>query len=361
MSNLESNALIDQGPSATVVGRPVRATAEADSNHSDFQRITEFDNLFQCWIKAKRNKSRRSRIQAFSEDPLRYLTIIQSRLRSRQYEFGPYRYFVVREKKHRDVVDAPMKDRIVHWMLYDYLYPIWERRFIHHTYGNLKGRGTHAAIQDLAKMCRSPSAQWVLQIDISKYFYSIPHDLLKERVTRYVGDTDIRMLLEALIDSFCTDHRYDELFSPSSIYRRTHEKGMPIGNLTSQLFANIYLSPFDHWIKEVLQIRYYMRYVDDLLILGQSKEELHQYLGLIISRLEQEGLMIHPRKIRIAPVSQGIPYLGYRIWPHHISAGRRILSRYHRELRRSEMGQGSLDTLQAYQAMLSHTGISRCI
>ncbi|MFD2271785.1 hypothetical protein ACFS07_13135 [Undibacterium arcticum] len=115
--------------------------------------------MYHCWLNAKRNKSKRLRVQQFGEDPLRYLTIIQERLQSRSYSFGPYKSFTVREKKFRHVVDAPMKDRVVHWMLYDYMLPIWQPRFIHDTYGNLPGRGTHAAVRRLAEFLPSSVQQ----------------------------------------------------------------------------------------------------------------------------------------------------------------------------------------------------------
>ncbi len=341
---------------ATVAGR-LRAASEAGPSH--FMQITRMENLYRCWLKARQNKSRRERIRRFADDPLRYLSIIQERLRSREYEFGPYKYFVVREKKWRDVVDAPMKDRIVHWMLYEYLYPIWEPKFIHHTYGNLVGRGTHAAVQQLAKFCRRPSSQWVLQLDISKYFYSIPHDLLKARVTRYVEDWDIHRLLCILVDSFCTDGRYNHLFPEGSAYRQTFNKGMPIGNLSSQLFANIFLCSFDHWVKEELRVERYIRYVDDIVVLAESKEEIRRILDGLVERLAQDGLTVHPKKVRLAPISEGVPYLGYVVWKNHISASRHIRSRYHRRLRQQEQGIDRAEALQSYQAMLKHTGASR--
>lgn len=341
---------------ATAAGR-LRAASEAGPSH--FMQITRMENLHRCWLKARQNKSKRERIRRFAQDPLRYLCAIQARLRSKGYDFGPYKYFVVREKKWRDVVDAPMKDRIVHWMLYEYLYPIWESRFIRHTYGNLLGRGTHAAVEQLAKYCRRPSSVWVLQLDLSKYFYSIPHVLLKERVSRYVGDWDIRRLLSDLVDSFYTDGRYNHLFDKDSAYRKTPEKGMPIGNLSSQLFANIFLCSFDHWVKETLRVKQYIRYVDDIVVVGESKEEMIRVRSELVERLAQDGLTVHPKKVRIAPLSEGVPYLGYVIWKTHVSAARHMRSRYHRRLRQHEQGEDRSEAIQSYKSMLKHTGASR--
>lgn len=300
------------------------------------------------------------RIQRFAEDPLRYLIAIQQRLRTRKYTFGPYKTFTVHEKKFRDVVDAPMKDRIVHWMLYQHLLPIWQPKFIHDTYGNLPGRGTHAAVRRLAQFAQSENAKWVLQLDISKYFYSVNHALLKKRVLRYLGDHELRVLLINLIDSFKIGNSYDHLFDADTLYRQTLAKGMPIGNLTSQLFANIFLNEFDHWIKETLCIGRYIRYVDDMVILGETREELQAACEQIITRLANDGLIIHPFKVRLAPASAGIPFLGYVVWPQHVSAGHYIRHRYHQRLRQHEFGgRDRTEALRSYRAMFGHTGATR--
>lgn len=336
------------------------ATASAAEHGSDFIRLTSLDNLFRCWRNARQAKGHCLRVQRFAADPLHYLSLIQQRLRARTYAFGPYRTFTVREKKFRLVVDAPMKDRIVHWMLYDYLLPIWQPRFINDTFGNLPGRGTHAAVQRLADFARRPANTWALQLDISKYFHAVPHDRLKARVLHHVGDEDLRRLIISLIDSYRTDGRYDDLFAPDSAYRRTAAKGMPIGNLSSQLFANIYLDDFDHWMKEVLHVSCYIRYVDDLVILGGSAEELRELAGRIVERMVADGLTIHPRKVRLAPTRAGMPFLGYVVWPGHVSAGQYLRSRYHYRLREHEHhGRDRSEALRSYRAALSHTGPTR--
>jgi len=328
---------------------------------SDFENLTSLPNLYTCWLKAKLNKGSRLRIQRFETNAPSHLLKIQERLQSRSYTFGPYKTFTVQEKKFREVVDAPMKDRIVHWMLYRYLLPIWQPRFIHDTFGNLPARGSHAAVKHLAQFARRPSNQWALQLDISKYFHSVPHAQLKARALQHVGDHDIRQLISNLIDSYRTGDNYDHLFAPGTLYRENPDKGMPIGNLSSQLFANIYLNDFDHWLKETLQVKHYVRYVDDMVLLGHTKEYLQEICRQIIERLSTEGITIHPKKIRIAPAAAGIPFLGYVVWPEHISAGAYLRSRYHRTLRQHESGiYDRSQALNSYQAALAHTGSSLC-
>ena len=141
--------------------------AESGRNtQSEFWQRTSLPMLYDCWCQARRNKSQSLRVQRFGDDPLRYLLTIQQRLRERTYSFGPYKEFTVREKKFRHVVDAPMKDRVVHWMLYRYMLPIWQHRFIADTFGNLTGRGTHAAVRRVAEFARAPRNAWVLQLEM---------------------------------------------------------------------------------------------------------------------------------------------------------------------------------------------------
>jgi RNA-directed DNA polymerase len=337
---------------------PTGAAAECGRNpNSEFWQRTSLPSLYACWRQARRNKSQSLRIPRFGADPLRHLLKVQECLRARSYTFGPYKEFTVREKKFRHVVDAPMKDRIVHWMLYDYLLPIWQPRFIADTFGNLTGRGTHAAVRRVAEFARAPGNVWALQLDISKYFYSINHSLLKAKILRYIGDQDIRTLLVDLVDSFRTDGQYDALFPADGMYRQTRDKGMPIGNLTSQLFANVFLSDFDHWVKQVLGIKHYVRYVDDMVILAGTRDDLLDISAAIVHKLAEIGLTIHPKKVRLAPVAAGVPFLGYIVWPNHISVGAYGRGRYHQRLRQHETGGWDrTEALASYKAMFSHAG-----
>lgn len=351
-----------ESPKAGRVAKPRTAQgptagACAERGESVFQRLTSLPNLFVCWQRARQNKGASRRVQRFEQDPLRHLVTIQQRLRAGVYTFGPYKEFLVQDKKFRNVVDAPMKDRVVHWMIYQYLLPIWQPRMIHDTYGNLPGRGTHAAVQRLAQFTRAAGASWALHMDISKYFYSVGHSLLKARALRYIGDQALRQLLVSLIDSYRTGGLYDHLFAPDSAYRTTAAKGMPIGNLSSQLFANIFLCDFDHWVKQDLRAQRYIRYVDDLVFVGESADQLRAVRDAVVQKLGADGLAINPRKIRLAPTRAGIPFLGYVVHPSHISAGRYVRNRYIRRLREHEQHcYDRSDSLLAYEGILSHTG-----
>lgn len=202
-----------------------------------------------------------------------------------------------------------------------------------------------------------PSDEEFLDHARNEYGYAVRHEQLKAKALRFIGDHDLRQLLTALIDSFSTGTRYDALFPSGSPYHATTAKGMPIGNLSSQIFANIYLNDFDHWVKETLRVKHYIRYVDDMVILGESPERLREIASQISDRLAADGLVIHPKKLRLAPTAAGIPFLGYVVWPNHISAGSHMRSRYLKRLRQHESGgRDRTEALQSYRAMLRFTG-----
>lgn len=323
-----------------------------------FHEITELDQLLRMWLKVRNARSTRPRYVRFNENRLKNLQIIQYRLRTDTFEFGPYQYFIVKEKTRRSVANAPLKDRAPHWLLYEHLMDQWQRRFIHDCYGNLPGKGTHAAVRRLASWTRKPALTHALQIDIAKYFSSIQHAYLKKVLFEREGNSHIRILLDGVIDSFITSDEFDHLFADTSPYRKTKAKGIALGNLDSQIIANIYMNEFDHWVKETLRVKHYIRYVDDMIILGSSAEELGKLQTLIEAKLDEIGLTVNPRKTKIRKIACGIPFLGYIVWPNHISAGKRVRRQSARKIRRMG-GMDAAATRASYHGIFKHTGATR--
>ena len=323
-----------------------------------FQKLTELSSLQKYWYQVRQSKTLNPRFVKFGEKLLHNLAIIQDRLRNATFEFGPYQFFTIREKKMRSIANAPLKDRIAHWLLYEHLKNHWLKRFIPDTFGNLPGRGTHAAIKRISTWTRKPSLPYALQIDIAKYFASINHDYLKKTLLAREGNHHIQELLINVVDSYQTGTEFDHLFDENSPYRQTADKGMPLGNLTSQFFANIYLNEFDHWIKETLRVKHYIRYVDDMVFLASSVTELKQIKEQVKSKLLEIGLTINPKKIAIRKIEHGIPFLGYLIWPHHISAGPYVRKRFGQLLRKHN-GINKQKSFAAYNGIFKHTGPTR--
>ncbi len=268
-----------------------------------YNKVWDFENLLAASKLAQRGKRREPDVYAFNAELEKNLLRLQEALRSMTWTPGKYRDFYVYEPKKRLVSAAPYEDRVVHHALCRVLEPVWETMFIFDSYACRLGKGTHAAADRYTEFSRK--AKYVLKCDISKYFEHVDHGILLEEIGRYVKDDGIAWLVKSI------------LVSNNARPAATAGKGIPIGNLTSQFFANVYLNRFDHWVKEDVRHRFYIRYVDDFVILADDKTVLHETFREIEVKLADIGLTIHPRKRSVFPVSEGCDFMGYRIWPEH--------------------------------------------
>jgi len=269
-----------------------------------YGRICSFENLLVASRKAERGKRARPDVYEFNRRLEENLTCLKRELERETWEPGPYREFYVQEAKRRLISAAPYRDRVVHHALCNVIEPLFDRTFIFDSYACRKGKGTHAAADRYTEFSRR--ARYALKCDISRYFASIRHDVLFGQLARKIADRKALWLCEQIIRS-----RGDEgLLWPSGC-------GIPIGNQTSQFFANVYLNGFDHWMKENVGCRFYIRYVDDFLVLSNDKKWLHSLIPRIEEKLGGAALVLHPRKRTVAPVTEGCDFMGYRIWPSH--------------------------------------------
>lgn len=262
-----------------------------------------------------------------------------------RYKPGPYREFTVYERKPRVICAAPFRDRIVHHALCNVIEPIFDKTFIHDSYACRTGKGTHAAADRYEEFGRKN--RYVLKLDIKQYFPSIDHSLLYEEIHRKIADQETLRLIRMILAT-----RGDfGLLWPSG-------QGIPIGNLTSQFFANVYLSRFDHWLKEEMGCKYYIRYVDDMVILSDNKHWLHNLISPISEKLASLRLTIHPQKCTVFPVTEGCDFMGYWIWSNHRRLrpdnGRRFTGRLRIMADRYRTGEIQLD--QVSSSVASWTG-----
>jgi retron-type reverse transcriptase len=269
-----------------------------------FGKIYEFGNLMKAYYDAAKCKRYTPRIMEFTYDLERNVLKLQEELLSQRYRHGGYQEFYVYDPKKRKISAASFRDRVAHHALCNVIEPIFERTFIHDSYACRAGKGTHAAVDRLTGFLRESSyvdtGCYALKCDIRKYFESIDHKILLELIMRKIKDWKTIWLIGEILKSNDTD------------------SGIPIGNLTSQLFANIYLDKLDHFVKEGLRIRHYIRYVDDFVILENSKKTLHGTKEKIRSFLsERLKLALHPKKQVIFPAYLGIDFLGYKVWTKH--------------------------------------------
>jgi len=261
-------------------------------------QVTSFPNLYHAYRLARRSKGDRTEVARFDMDLETHLIELQRELRSGTYRHGEYRQRTIYERKPRLISAAPFRDRVLHHVLMNVVDPLIDPRFIHDTYACRRGKGVHRAVARYQQW--AGKFNYVLKLDISKYFGSIDQAVLLEQINRYIKDPQVLWLFEEIISSY---HLNDI------------GKGLPIGNLTSQFLANLYLDGFDHWLKEDQCTKAYLRYVDDLFILGNSKSELWDLLTKIEEELAALRLTIHPKKVSLVRATERVDVLGYIVTP----------------------------------------------
>jgi len=300
-----------------------------------FQKVCEFENLYNAYLKARRGKCDSPEVLRFIYNLENELLKLQRKLKNQTYKTGKYRNFIIFEPKERKISALPFRDRIVHHAICSVIVPIFEEKFIYDSYACRKGKGTHAGADRIQKFIRESNNNcYALKCDVSKYFPSVNHEILKQLIREKIADKKLLQLLDKIIDS-------SESENSTSSYSG-EQKGIPIGNLTSQLFANIYLNKLDEYVKYELKIKYYIRYMDDFIILHESKQELHKIKEKVILFFASMRLTLHPKKANIFPITSGIDFLGYRIFNNYRlvrkSTVKRFLKNVKRKLKKYDSG-----------------------
>jgi len=272
-----------------------------------YKEITSLDNLFQAWEEFKKEKRTKIDVGDFERHLEDNIFELHQALENKTYRHSDYTGFYIRDPKVRHIHKAVVKDRIVHHALFKVLNPIFESTFISDSYSCRKDYGTHKGFKKLVSYSRKVSKNytqncWALKCDIKRFFDSVDHDILLGLIKLKIKDPDIMWLLEEIIRGF----------------EMEKSKGIPIGNLTSQLFSNIYLNEFDQFIKKELKVKHYVRYADDFIILDQSRKALLSAIEDIKIFLDQRlKLSLHPRKVSLRKLTWGFDFVGYVALPHH--------------------------------------------
>lgn len=325
-----------------------------------FPALISFENLLAAYYKARKGKRLQSNVGRFDLHLERNLVRLQEQLVTKTYRPGSYHSFYVHDPKRRLVSAAPFVDRVVHHALCRVIEPIYEVRFISDSYACRRGKGTHRAVQRFCTfMARNT---YVLKADIAQYFPSVDHAILLGVLARKIADPDVLWLIETILDSGrgILDREYTmQWFPDDNLFAACRPRGLPIGNLTSQFFANVYLHELDMFVKQTLRWKPYLRYCDDFVLFGNDKRELQQAKDAISRFLEDLRLCLHPKKTGVFPVRVGTPFLGYRIYPTHIRINKENVRRFVRRMRRlqSNYNQGRIalrDIQASVQAWVAH-------
>lgn len=305
-----------------------------------FEEVVSLDNLSAAWeefIKGKRNKKD---VQEFMLNMGDEIILLHQNLLDGSYKHSRYTHFKINDPKPRDIHKTTVRDRLLHHAIHRQLYPIFDRIFIADSYSCRKGKGLHSALDRFTAFARKVSQNntktcWILKCDIKKFFASIDHEILLGILSKRITDERLINLLGNIIQSF------------------VHEpgKGLPLGNLTSQLFANIYLNELDQYIKHKLRIKYYIRYADDFVVLSTDKDELKNLLRAIYKYLQSKlDLHLHSQKVFIKTLASGVDFLGWIDFPYH----RVLRTKTKRRILLGIKIKPSNERLHSYLGLLQH-------
>ena len=320
-----------------------------------FEQIFSPENLFLAWEEFRKGKSARKDVQVFEWKLEEHIFQLHRELADGSYQHGHYSAFHICDPKQRLIHKATVRDRIVHHAVFAALNSIFEPTFIAHSFSCRRGKGTHRGVDALETMLRKVSKNhtkpcFTLKCDIHRFFASVDHAVLLRMLGERIRDDRVMELLEEIIRSF------------------SDGKGIPIGNLTSQLFANVYMNALDQFIKHELRLKHYVRYTDDFIILAASVDALHDVLPSVQLFLSEKlHLELHPHKVSIRKYRQGIDFLGYVLLPHYralrTKTKRRILRKLHAKAQASgydpSQEQSLNQSLQSYLGVLSHADTFR--
>lgn len=270
-----------------------------------YEKIYSIENLYLAYSKARSGKGKTYGVVHFEKDLENNILQIQKELKNEVYKTSEYDVFTIYDPKERQIYRLPFRDRIVQHAIMNIIENIWTSVFISNTYSCIKGKGIHGALKNIKRDLKNvDETKYCLKMDIKKFYPSIDHDIMKIIIRKKIKDNSLLKLLDGIIDS---------------------APGVPIGNYLSQFLANLYLSYFDHWLKETKRVKYYYRYADDLVIMADNKEYLHQ-LRIDIQKYLSENLNLElKRNYQVFPIeSRGIDFIGYVFYHTHIRLRKRI-------------------------------------
>lgn len=329
-----------------------------------FNDIISLENLFTSWEEFKQGKENKSDIQEFAFNLEDNIFALHQELRDGIYRHGPYQSFCIKDPKLRHIHKACVRDRVVHHAIVRILEPIFDPNFIYDSYSSREEKGTHKAIERFRKFAWKLSQNntkpvWVLKLDIKKFFDSVDHGILFDLIKKKIRDEKVLWLIEEIITSFNVHLR----FKAGALNQRERERerestGIPLGNVTSQLFANIYLNELDQFVKRELRVKYYVRYCDDFLLIANDAN--FGELSLIDKYLKEKlNLQLHPEKIILRKWSEGVDFLGYVIFPHFTLLRTKTKKRMFRKIEKQRLllNQGEINLKNFRQTVMSYMGV----
>lgn len=317
----------------------------AKTIRNEFNKYLTYENLMKAHILSRKGKTCRKKVILFDLKKEEYIKWLLEELDTGRYKHGGYREFYVSVPKKRKVEASRYMDRIVHrWLVDNFLKRYFETQFIETSYACIEGRGMHKAAIDIQKAMRHCNRIWgsyyILKMDVAKYFQNIDKEVLMQILQRKIKDEKLMHVIKTII------------------YSQKNKKSLPIGNYTSQTFANIYLNEVDQYAKHELKCKYYFRYMDDTVILLKTKEEAVKVLEKIRKFLREKLELELNSKTQIFKSKQGVNFCGYKINEYRLKIrdrGKRNLKNKVKHLE-SQVRKGNMSTEKAYKFLCGHIG-----
>jgi retron-type reverse transcriptase len=323
-----------------------------------YNDIISAKNLFRAWDVFQRGKTTKKDVLRFEWKLEQNIFELHRDLKSKEYRHGPYKSFYITDPKRRYIHKAIVRDRVFHHAVYSNLYPLFNPTFIATSFSCRIGKGTHRGVLWLEEKTKKVSKNYtnqcfILKCDIKKFFDSVDHNVLISILDERIKDEEVMCLLKEVIESFS-----------SGLSNLFEKKGIPLGNLTSQLFANIYMNEFDQFVKQDLKVKYYARYTDDFVIVSDDEDYLKYILKPMADFLDKKlKLTLHPQKVSIHKLHNGVDYLGYIILPHYKLLRTKTKNRIYRGMKRrvqeykvKKISKNTAEqSLQSYLGALSHS------
>ena len=282
------------------------------------EQMLDWENLRLAYANAARGKRGKAPVAEFESLLADHLLELQEDLTQKTYQPGRYHSFTIHEPKKRLISAAPFRDRVVQHALCNITMPYFEKLFIADSFANRLGKGTHRALDACQKYSRK--YQYALQCDVRQFFPSIDHAILRTTLLAMLPGDSLFWLIDRILSSGCgvlAEEYQMAYFAGDDLFASQRPRGLPIGNLTSQLWANCYLNPFDHFVRRELSCRAYLRYVDDFVLFSNSRSELMEWRAAIIARLARARLTIHEESAHPRAATEGLPFLGFLLFPDH--------------------------------------------
>ena len=310
-----------------------------------YEDIISVENLLDAWKEFLNGKKSRADVQEFQRHLMSNIFLLHRELKAKVYKHSAYEAFNISDPKPRSIHKAKVRDRLLHHAIYRILYPFFDKKFISDSFSCRVGKGIHKALERFNTFSRKVSknhsrTRWVLKCDIRKFFASIDQKILLDILNKHISDTDLLWLLQNIIESFSSTQK---------------GKGLPLGNLTSQLLVNIYMNEFDQYVKHRLKVKYYIRYADDFVILSENRVWLEDILVEMQTFLSNQlKLDLHPNKVFIKTIASGVDFLGWVHFPYHRVLRTATKRKMFRKLKCLDVDEDNKKVLASYLGLLRH-------